>query len=122
MADDKEETESAGEASDNGGKNVWLGSRSIKILEALSSATGIPKSHVVALGALALERELGDEEMFIQLPELAAILGALDAKIGDILLEADYARKLVVQALSVEVDLPLQVLGQNDISGAPDAD
>lgn len=122
MIDDKEGTESAGEATDPGGKNVWLGGRSIKILEALSSSTGIPKSHVVALGAMALERELGDEEMFVQLPELAAILGSLDAKIGDILLESDYARKLVVQALSVEVDLPIQVLGQNGISGVPDAD
>lgn len=87
--------------------NLSLRGRALKIVGGMAERTGIPKTSILALGALALERELGDEEMFVQLPELAAILGSLDAKIGDILLEADYARKLVVQALSVEVDLTL---------------
>ena len=113
MDEEKEARESA--AGDR--SNLSLRGRALKLVEGVAERTGIPKTRILALGAMALERELGDEEMFVQLPELAAILGSLDAKIGDILLESDYARKLVVQALSVEVDLPIQVLGPEAISG-----
>lgn len=118
--DPKVGAEGADEGSDVG-LAVRLRGRARRIVEALAEDSGLPKTAVLAVGAMALERELGDEEMFVQMPELSAILAGLDAKVGDLLLEMDYARKLAIQALSVEADLPLHLLGPDADSGEPNA-
>lgn len=119
--DDETKGADGAEGGADSGVAIRLRGRSRRIVESLAKDSGLPKTAILAIGALALERELGDEEMLVQMPELGAILAGLDAKVGDLLLEVDYARKLAIQALSIETDLPLQLLGRDADSGVPDA-